>query len=155
MQKSHNQLKGEIRYAIRLCQRTARLYRRIQSVGVFLSILGGSATMSSLSGNLPHWVTITGGITLAIAGAGLIAIRPADKASQNELDIRRYQAVMTKANDLTTESLEKALEEAHQGDAPEIEALREVAYNDVVIELNRSDCLVNLTPFQRLLSTIA
>jgi hypothetical protein len=153
--KTKEQLIAEIRYAIRLTQRTARFYRHIQSTGTFLAILGGSATLTTLSNSLPHWISLAGGALLAIAGAALIAIRPADKAAANENDHRRYQTLMTKATALDTDALTAALEEAHQGDAPEIESLREVAYNDVMFEINRADCLVPLTVWQKILSGLA
>lgn len=153
--RDKNQLLGEIRYAIRLTQRTARLYRHIQTTGVFLSIIGGSATMASLSDGVSIWVTTTGGALLAISGALLIAIRPADKASQNEADVRRYQSLMSRAIDMNENDLVKALEEAHNGDAPEIESLRAVAYNDMVIEFNRQDVVIPLSPLQKILKTLA
>lgn len=153
--KTHEQLKAEIRYAVRLTQRTARLYRRGQSFGVFLSVLGGSGAMASMAGGVPPWLTIGGGLLLAIAGAALIAVRPADKAAANEADARRYQALMAKADDMTPEELAQALEEAHQGDAPEIEPLRAVAYNDVLAEINREDQLLPLSPTARVLKALA
>ncbi len=91
--KDKQQLIGEIRYAIRLTERTARLYRNIQTTGVFLGIVGGSATMASIANEIPAWITATGGILLAFAGAMLIAIRPADKAAQNEADARPLSPV--------------------------------------------------------------
>ncbi len=153
--KDRTQLQSEIRYAIRLTQRTARLYRNIQATGIFLSILGGSAAMSSLAGTFPIWITTTGGFLLAISGAMLIAVRPADKAVQNEYDAKRYQSLMTRAVDMNDKELEKALEEAHSADAPEIESLREVAYNDVALELNRPDVLIPLSASQKLLQSFA
>jgi hypothetical protein len=54
--KEKEQLLGEICYAIRLTQRTARLYRRIQGMGIFLLVLGGSVSMASLSNNLTDWI---------------------------------------------------------------------------------------------------
>lgn len=153
--KDRNQLLGEIRYAIRLTQRTSRLYRRVQTAGVFLSIVGGSSTMASLSDSVPFWVTATGYALLGVAGAVLIAVRPADKAAQNEADVKRYQALMTRAVDMNENELEKALEEAHNGDAPEIESLRAVAYNDMVLELNRPDQSMPLSHVQKLLKTFA
>ena len=153
--KTKEQLISEIRYAIRLTQRTARLYRRIQTVGIFMSIIGGSAAMASLADGVPVWVTSTGGILLAVAGAMLISVRPADKSAQNEADVKRYQALMTRAVTMDANELEQALEEAHNGDAPEVESLRDVAYNDVVMELNRPDVLVHLSPIQRILKSLA
>jgi len=155
MEKSKDQLIAEIRYAIRLTQRTARFYRHIQSLGTFLAIIGGSATLATLSNSLPHWVSLTGGALLAISGAALIAIRPADKAAANESDYRRYQALMTKAITLDVNALIVAIQEAHQGDAPEIESLRDVAFNDVALEINRADCLIPLTVWQKFLSGLA
>ncbi|MFA7241432.1 MAG: hypothetical protein WC091_15070 [Sulfuricellaceae bacterium] len=155
MNKSKEILQNEIRYAIRLTERTARLYRLVQTVGVFFSILGGSAAMASLSGNLPSWLLATGGALLAISGATLIAIRPADKAAQNENDVRRYRALMAKSHEMNVDQLAATLDEAHQTDVPEIESLREVAYNDVALESNRPDVLVPLSASQKILSALA
>lgn len=153
--KDKQQLTGEIRYAIRLTQRTARLYRRVQTTGVFLAIIGGSATMASIADGIPVWITTTGGALLALAGAMLIAVRPADKAAQNEADIRRYQTLMTHASGMNEEELERALEDTHNGDAPEIESLRDVAYNDIAFELNRPDVLIPLSAAQKILRALA
>ena len=94
---------------------------------------------------------------LAVAGAALIAIRPADKAAQNEADVRRYQALMPKAENsaVTDEQLVVAIEEARQGDAAQIESLRNVAFNDVVTEFNRPDQLIPLTRAQKVLASFA
>lgn len=146
---------GEIRYAIRLCQRTARLYRRIQTFGVFLSIVGGSAVVVSSAMTVPHFITYAGSLLLAIAGAALVAVRPADKAANNEADVRRYQALMAKLPALEDDALSAALDEAHQGDAQEVEPLRNVAYNDVVTEIGRADKAVPLSFSERALKMIA
>ena len=153
--KTREQLQGEIRYAIRLTERTARLYRRVQTTGTFLAILGGSSMISLLSSIVPTWVGIGGTVILAIAGAALIATRPADKAAQNEADIRRYQALMAKSDTMTDDAFAAAINEAHQGDAPEIEPLRAVAFNDVALEFNRADTLIPLTATQKMLAALA
>lgn len=146
---------GEIRYAIRLTERTARLYRRVQTVGVFLSIVGGSGALSLLSAQVPIWIGMAGSALLALSGAALIAIRPADKAAQNEYDKRRYAALIAKQAGLTDEQLAVAIDEAHQGDVQEVEPLRAVAYNDVALELNRPDQIIALSPAQRVLAALA
>jgi len=153
--KNKIELKAEIRYAIRLTQRTARLYRRVQTVGIFLAIIGGSATMASIADNIPAWITATGGILLAAAGAMLIAVRPADKAALNEYDGRRYQTLLARSGDMNDAELEQALEETRTGDTPELEPLRAVAYNDIAQEMGRQDAMIALSPIQRLLQSIA
>ncbi|MES2743492.1 MAG: hypothetical protein V4754_21440, partial [Pseudomonadota bacterium] len=45
--------------------------------------------------------------------------------------------------------------EARQSDAPEVEPLRDVAFNDVMLEIGCEDSLVNLGRSQRLLSALA
>lgn len=153
--KTKEELQAEIRYAIRLVERTARLYRKVQATSIALTIVGSSAALYALNSALPAWVTTVGAMLAAIFGAVLIAVRPADKAAQNEADIRRYRALLTKSVKMPDDLLAEALEEAHQGDAPEIEPLRDVAYNDMAIELGRSDAVVSLTTVQRLLAKMA
>lgn len=153
--KTKEDLQAEIRYAIRLVERTARLYRKVQTTSIALAILGGSAAFATLTGALPAWLTVAGAVLFAISGAVLIAVRPADKAAQNESDIRRYKALLLKSVKMPDDLLAEALEETHQGDAPEIEPLRDVAYNDIALELGRPDAVVPLTRLQRLLAAMA
>jgi hypothetical protein len=155
MTKDHVQLKGEVRYAIRLAERTAHFYRRIQAVSVFFSVLGGSAAVSAVADSFPKEFSLVGACVVAVFGAALIAIRPGDKAAQNETDVRRFQALMVRADNLDAKALSIAIEEARLGSAQEIESLRDVAYNDVVMEFNRPDALIPLTPLQKILSALA
>lgn len=147
---------GEIRYAERLCQRTARLYRRIQAVTTFFAILGGSAAFgSALSTDVPDWLPIVSACVLAVFGAASIAVRPADKAAQNEQDVKRYAALRAKEQSLDDAALRHAINEAHHGDAPEIEALRDVAYNDVVTERGQPTFAIDLTFQQKIIAAFA
>ena len=143
--QTKEQLIGEIRYAIRLTQRTARFYRHIQTIGTFLTVVGGSAALAAFAGNLLPWVLIAGASIFAVFGAASIAIRPADKAAMNESDVKRYQSLLIKAQTMEVAQLRTAIEEARLGDAPEIETLRSVAYNDVMEEINRQDQSIPLS----------
>ena len=62
---------------------------------------------------------------------------------------------MARANSLEGNALEAAIEETRQGSAQEIEPLRDVAYNDVVLEFNRSDALIPLSPLRKILRVFA
>lgn len=148
-------LLGEIRYAERLCQRTARLYRHINATTVFLSVLGGSGVMSSVAGAAPAWLAIAGGVGLAVFGAINLAIRPADKAAIAEADGKRYSQLRSQAHTMNDEALQTALNKLHEGDTPELESLREVAYNDIVYELGRGDVAVPLKTHQKLIRACA
>jgi hypothetical protein len=153
--KTRHEMIYEARYAVRLTQRTARLYRRIQSFGTFLAVLGGSGAASLLAASVPNWVGAVGVAVLAVSGAALVAIRPADKAAQNEADFKRYMALLAKEPGMLDEALKAGLAEAHQSDCPEIESLRDVAYNDVVAEFGRDDQRIKLKAHQRLLAALA
>lgn len=148
-------LSNEIRYAERLCLRTARLYRRLQTGGVFLTIVGGSATLSALSATVPRSVSVIGAICFALFGALMIAIRPAEKALANEADAKRYAQLRTLASTMEADALRAALAKARETDTAEVEPLRAVAFNDVVLEVGRNDQVLPLSVQQRLLAALA
>jgi hypothetical protein len=153
--KSRTDVLNEIRYSERICERTARFYRHIQTTGVFLSILSGSATISAVSSSVPHWVSISGALILTITGAALIAIAPSEKAVANETDQRKYATLRAEAHQFTDDALIAALDKARQSDVAEIEAMRDIAFNDVVIEYGRSDCVHPLPLSKRILAVLA
>jgi hypothetical protein len=153
--KDIDTLRLEIRYAERICQRTARFYRRLQAFGTWLTVVSGSATLSVLLKTVPDWVAIFGALVFAVTGAALLAIRPSDKAAQNEADQRKYANLRIDAADMDLEQLQIALDKAKPSDVPEIEPLRDVAYNDVVTEYGRADCVTPLRMHQRILAALA
>ena len=152
---SIEQLRNEARYAERLCQRTARLYRRVQTCGTFLSIVGGSGTLAALFRDVPPWLPASGALLLAVAGAALIAVRPGDKAAANESDMKRYSALLASSQGMTEEEFRRALEVARQADAPEVEGLRNPSFNDVVQEIGATHAVVPLSKAERLISVLA
>ena len=155
MTKTVEGLRNDIRYAIRLCERTARFYRHIQTFLTFATILGGSAALSALSSVFPNWVAISGAICMTIFGATSIAIRAPDKATANESDDKKYTALLAKSHGIDAVELSRLLDEARQTDAPEIEALRDVAYNDIVHEIGRPDAAVRFSLSQRIFAALA
>jgi hypothetical protein len=152
---TRSEILGQIRYAERLCQRTARLYRRVQTVSVIFAVLGGSATLTALGSRLPHSVAIVGALILAFSGAYSVAARPFERAVANEADVRKYATLRTRAAELSDADLERALLAAMESDAAEIEPLRDVAWNDVVREIGREDAAVPLRTAQCLLALVA
>ena len=155
MSDDRHTMLSEIRYAERLCQRTARLYRHVQALGTGLSVIGGSAALSALSKTTPDWLAIAGAVVFTVAGAMLIAIRPADKAAPNEVDVKRYAALRARASSLDDKALRAAIDEAHLSDAVEVDSLRDVAYNDVAQEVGQPGYKIPLTLPQRMLAAIA
>lgn len=148
-------LMNEIRYAERLCQRTARLYRRLQAAGTFVAVVAGSAALAALSKQVEPWISICGGAVFAAVGALMLAVRPADKAAANEADVKRYAKLKSDGATMDEQTLRLALLKARESDAPEIEPLRDVAYNDVANEVGSANAAVALRWHQRLLAALA
>ncbi len=155
MDQTLEQLQAEIRYAMRLCQRTARLYRRIQSLFTFFTVLAGSSALVSVSANLPAAITLTAAFIFAMAGAANLAARPADKIAINEADVRKYAALLLKSETLDPAHMRILIAEARQSDAPEVEPLRNIVFNDVMLETGREKFVIPLTITQRLFDAIA
>lgn len=155
MEPTKEQLQAEARYAQRLCQRTARLYRRVQTTFTFMSIVAGSAALVSISAQLPKELTLGCAIAFAVFSAINIAIRPAERVAQNESDVRKYAALLAKSDELEALAIHKLIAEARQSDVPEVEPLRDVAFNDVMREINREDAIIPLSRSQRFLCAIA
>lgn len=154
MDEDIEEVQFNLRYAQRLCQRTARFYRRIQTLLTFISLLAGSSAVATLAAQLPipsAWLMAV----FAIFGCINLAIRPADKIAANEADIRKYGALLAKSQTLDAATLQQQLNEARQSDAAEVEPLRAVAYNDVVLESYEPDALIKLTTIQKLIGALA
>ncbi|MGV8823990.1 hypothetical protein [Methylibium petroleiphilum] len=149
------ELRNEIRYSQRLCERTARLYRRLQTLSTFLTVAGGSAAVLALGLALPKTVVLVFGVLAALFVALIVAVRPADKAVANENDAKRYSALLTQANTLDAAQLRAALDKARESVVAEIEPLRDVVWNDVVVEIGQSAYQVPLTAKQKLLASLA
>lgn len=155
MTADHAALLNEVRYAERLCQRTARFYRTVQSAGTFAAVLGGSAALSAAFASLPALVPISGAVVAAVVGAALVAVRPADRAAQNEADMRRYSKLRTDGVAMTADQLTLALAKARESDAAELEPLRDVAWNDVMRETGNEALVLPLSKTQRTLAALA
>lgn len=153
--EQHAILLNEVRYAERLCQRTARLYRHMQTFGTFATVLGGSAVLTALSAAFPAWVSVAGAVAFSVFGAAMIATRPADKAAANEADMRRYAKLRTEGLLMDEAALRAALRKLQETDTPEMESLREVAYNDVMREIGQDAHVVPLRLGQRWIALLA
>ena len=153
--EQHAILMNEIRYAQRITQRTARLYRRAATFLTFTAVLGGSSLFASVSNHVPPVLVLVGAALLACAGAVGLAVRPLEKAILNEQDLKKYTQLETQSLGMDTATLRAALAKARETDVAEIELLRDVAYNDVVIESGNPQMQAHLSLSQRLIAALA
>jgi len=154
MELDKEQLQIELRYAQRFCQRSVRFYRRIQTTFTFISMLAGSSAIAAVAAQMPAtatWMLAA----FSIFGIANFAIRPAERIAAFQADLRKYAALITKADYLDAEAIQHLLHEARQSDAEEIEPLRAVAFNDVMLEIDEPGALIPLTPIQKLIGALA
>ncbi len=147
MESDKEQLQIELRYAQRVGQRSVRFYRRIQTAFTFISMLAGSSAIAAIAAQMPMaatWMMAA----FAIFSILNFAIRPADKIAALHSDVRKYAALIAKSDNLDAAAIQHLLHEARQTDSEEIEPLRAVAYNDVMLEIDETDSLIPLTPMQ-------
>lgn len=148
-------LLNEARYAERLTQRTARLYRRVAWACSFAGVIGGSSVLTALSSSFPSWVAVAGGALSAVVAGVALTVRPLEKAVLNESDAKKYAALRTAGVTMTETEFAVALNKARETDAAEVETLRDVAWNDVMTEVGRDDLRVALRPHQQVLGALA
>nr|WP_315402228.1 hypothetical protein [uncultured Duganella sp.] len=154
MDNTKEELQFNLRYAQRLSQRTARFYRRVQTTLTFISLLAGSSAVAALAAQLPvpsAWMLGA----FAVFGCLNLALRPADKIAANDADVRKYGALLAKVHAVDAATLAQMLDEARLSDTTEVEPLRPVAYNDVVLEVDEPAALIPLSPVQRLMGALA
>jgi hypothetical protein len=126
-----------IRYAIRYGRRQRKLLDRVAiSIRALIFIAGTTAFVSIVGDNedLIRWAAFLTGI-LAIVDA---LWNPAGKAAQSREIEMNYARLNRDAPQMSTKTLQYQYDDLRTADAPEIEALRPVAYNDTVEELGNS-----------------
>jgi ABC-type multidrug transport system fused ATPase/permease subunit len=155
MNQTREQFEGEIRYAQILSERTARMYRRLQTVGTFLSIVGMSAVLATALSSMSDAWTLSAAAVFLISTAIMLTVKPAEKVTRWEEDLQRYRDLMARSKTMTLEQLDAALQDVRRSDAPEVAPLREVAFNQMLHEINRADQLIRLTLGQRVLAQLA
>jgi len=154
--KTRQAICSEIRYTQRLAQRSARLWWRVDALGTLAFVLGSAGAVANLGALLPPFVAVLASVVTVVIAALMVCLRPAQKAVLNDMDVRKYDELRTlERSGTSTQKLAVLLAKAHQTDAPEIEALRDVAYNDVLNEINRADCASKLGLWQRTVAIMA
>lgn len=133
MEKSKHTLLFELQYAQRLCTLHYRLYRRVRGVLQCATLLGAAGAVKSVVAADPK-VAVFSGVALAIVAAIDQVLDPAARAATYNEDYKRYTRLFRVARSMEPHAIQAEIELLHEDDEPEIEALRQVAYNDVVEE---------------------
>ncbi len=152
--RTHYEAVLDVRYAARYCLLQRRLYTRAMALFLGVELLGGSAAFAGWLGNTPA-LAAWSALMLAIVAAANIVFGPAEKRMLCELQRRRWTALDARAPGLTLEELDREIAQLRAEEIPEIELLRQPAFNDAMRENGRTDALVPLTFAERMVSSIA
>jgi hypothetical protein len=145
-----------LRYAVRVLERYARGWGRLDAFLRVAAILAGSAAFAALIGENRPMMLLAGG-AFALLQALEYGLAPAREEQRALMARTPYAEILAGAAALDDGALETAYRAALAKDLVVVpEALRRVAYNDVVIERGADprEQFV-LTSWQRLLGTIA
>lgn len=145
-----------LRYAVRVLERLARMWSRIDAIIKMASLISGSSAFAALmSGN--QTITLVAGIAFAVLQAVEFALRPSDKAAESRATRKLYAHVIAAQAGLDDDALEQAYHDVVAEDdmiAPEV--IRHLAYNDVVHERGCDTAyLYQITGIHRALSLLA
>lgn len=92
---------------------------------------------------------------VSVFGILNFAIRPAEKIAALQSDVHQYSVLLSKSDGLDASAIRHLLHEARETDTDEIEPLRVVAFNDVMLEIDELDARIPLTPMQKLIDVLA
>jgi predicted methyltransferase len=150
-----SKLLNEIRFGERLAQRTARLYRRLQTGAALVTVIGLSAGAGGWAQKVPPALAAAGVVCAALVAAFAFVVRAGDKAAQNDAEAKRYARLQSEqhANDAAT--IRAAQLKARESDVPEVESIRDIAWNDVMRETGNDDKVHPLSALQKVLRALS
>lgn len=130
---TRNDLHFHLRYSLRFGERQARFYERADAAIKFVSLLSGLGAFVGLIGQSQLATGISGFIVGVLSFIDVLW-KPTERAFNTKALRARYEDLATRASRLSDETLRAELERLDASDAPQLEGLRPVAYNDIVRE---------------------
>jgi hypothetical protein len=128
-ERSIEEAKLDLDYAIRLAELHARLYGRMKKATVFVSLLAGTAAVTSLISHSAIVVTISA-IVVAVMSAADVVYDLGAMATAHDRDRRRFLKLRAVIDSLTLQAFDAKFSRICADVAPTLESLRNVARND-------------------------
>lgn len=124
----------DLAYGRRYGLRMIRLYTHIITLSTFIELLGASTAVAALVGNSPQ-TSAWAAAMVALATIGRRALRPEEQRARCIILNDRYVRALATERALSDDALHQTVQELQSSDAPDIEALRNPVWNDVVQEM--------------------
>lgn len=153
-ERTHYEAVGDIRYAIRYFHLQRRFFGKVEGLFRLIYVVAGS---SAFAGYLTSSAELAGLAALATAVVTALDIvwSPGSKRQICAELTKRYTELERKSRKLTLEQLDDEIGFIRETDAPAIEALRNPAYNDSVVERGLQSWKLELSYWQRLMAALA
>ncbi|NQD37459.1 hypothetical protein HPT27_10505 [Permianibacter sp. IMCC34836] len=152
--RSHYEAVTDVKYANRLMLITGRFLRRMDKVLTGAQLLLGTAAVGGLIATKPTLATVAG-VLIAVLSLVQILWEPAIKAHICEQQRKQWAALLGVASELELNELDKRIAAIRAETTPEIDLLRVPAYNQVMLEISRSEYQLPESRWQRFMSAIS
>lgn len=142
-------------YGRRYGLRMIRFYTHVITLSTFIELLAASAAIATLIGGIPQ-TSAWAAATVALATIARRVLRPEDQRARCTILNDRYARAIAAERTLSDDALHQLVQELQSSDAPDIEALRNPVWNDVVQEMGHFKTqLCTLTLKERGMSLLA
>jgi hypothetical protein len=123
-----------LRYAVRVLERHARLWRRLDGLIRFSALLAGSGAFAALMA-MHAGFAMAAGLVFAVLQAVEFTVRPAELSAKSLAARKGYADLLADQGRLSDDALAAAYERVSANDEVIVpEYLRRLAYNDVAEE---------------------
>lgn len=131
---SRNDTLFSLRYAVRVLERHARLWRNVDNLVRLGSLLAGSGAIAALAAQ-SHALTLAAGVVFALLQGVEFALRPAEGAARSMAQRRPYADLLARQSELDDGAIDAGYQRIVADDEIVVpELLRYLAYNDVLAE---------------------
>lgn len=145
----------DIDYEARLQQLHARLYGRLHNATLLIIFIATSTAFASVLDSAGTATAIWSGLVITVVGYADVLLDFAGRRAQHEIQRGRYLELRARSIGMALEEIDKCRYTTAKTDPPEIEALRNPAFNDNLRAHGRHDHQVSLTWLEKLVAAIA
>lgn len=147
---SKSKVRFEITYNVNLLHRTARLYMLLAVVTIVALLVGTTLLALIVFHKGENGIlTMVAWLVAGYAAYVMFFFRPIKKSEEYEDDAEKYKRLLPMLNHYSAEAMNAVLIAVRVDDKPTLTFMRNIAYNETVIDMERSDAALELTAWQK------
>lgn len=142
-ERTEYQIVFDLHYGQRSCLLASRFYGRIAWIFSIITIFCGSAAFAGWYAGDPN-LSLYPSLLLSLIAAINLTWKPSEKRLFCELERQKWNTLIKEASGLSADQVDERINTLRSVDSPEIEYLRDVAFNDVLQEQGQKEGFVDL-----------